>query len=83
MFDHLNREPWHWSTADRKLSDIMSRYWVNFAKSGNPNAAGLPVWPEFTSMDNRVLYLDDPIYKGGVPNIETKAFGVHFSQARW
>jgi para-nitrobenzyl esterase len=83
MFDHLNQEPWHWSTTDRKLADVMSRYWVNFAKSGNPNAAGLPVWPEFTSTDNRVLYLSDPIYTGGVPNIETlKVFDTVYAQIR-
>jgi para-nitrobenzyl esterase len=82
-FDHLNQEPWHWSTADRRLADIMSRYWVNFAKSGNPNGAGLPVWPEFTSADNRVLYLNDPIYTGGVPNIETlKVFDTVYAQIR-
>jgi para-nitrobenzyl esterase len=83
MFDHLQLEPWHWSAADRKLADVMSSYWVNFAKSGNPNGAGLPVWPEFTSTDNRVLYLNDPIYTGGVPNIETlKVFDTVYAQIR-
>jgi para-nitrobenzyl esterase len=71
MFDHLDQEPWRWSTADRKLADVMSSYWVNFAKSGNPNGAGLPRWPEFTSPDNSVLYLNDPTYTDGVPNLKT------------
>ena len=34
--------------ADRALSDQMQTYWVNFAKSGDPNGGGLPPWPAFT-----------------------------------
>lgn len=29
------------------LSEIMQMYWVNFAKTMNPNAPGLPYWPSF------------------------------------
>ena len=71
VFDHLNQAPWHWSKADRKLAEEISSYWVNFAKSGNPNGRGLPVWPAFTPADSKVLYLSDPVSVGGVANIKS------------
>lgn len=33
------------SPADIHLADQIMTYWTNFAKSGNPNGAGLPQWP--------------------------------------
>jgi para-nitrobenzyl esterase len=32
--------------ADRKIADMMSSYWANFAATGNPNGKGLAVWRE-------------------------------------
>ena len=34
-----------WTDEDVKLADIMSSYWANFMKTGNPNSEGLPYWP--------------------------------------
>ncbi len=46
VFDNLLEGP-AWSDADRQLADIMSSYWVNFARSGDPNGPGLPTWPDY------------------------------------
>ncbi|MGJ5817538.1 carboxylesterase/lipase family protein [Paludibaculum fermentans] len=33
------------SPEDQAVSRLAQSYWVNFAKTGDPNAAGLPTWP--------------------------------------
>jgi para-nitrobenzyl esterase len=33
------------SPEDEAVSRMAQRYWVNFAKTGNPNGSGLPEWP--------------------------------------
>jgi len=36
----------------------LADYWVNFARTGNPNAAGLPAWPAFTAAGQRYAEID-------------------------
>jgi para-nitrobenzyl esterase len=69
VFDQLGQETWNWTAADRRLAQVMSGYWVNFTKTGNPNSGGLPSWPRYTAADPKVQYLGDAIVAGGVPNL--------------
>ena len=37
----------------------MNSYWVNFAKTGDPNGDGLPYWPYFTKETPKVLHFTE------------------------
>jgi para-nitrobenzyl esterase len=65
MFNQHEQNP-NWDDADRALGDTMTAYWVNFARSTNPNAQGLPAWPAYR--DNTV---GNVLVLGEVPVTET------------
>jgi para-nitrobenzyl esterase len=52
-----------WRPEDWKLSDQMMDYWTNFAKTGDPNGAGLPEWPKYGKGDE-LIHLDSTITSG-------------------
>ncbi|MCP5529312.1 MAG: carboxylesterase family protein [Opitutaceae bacterium] len=47
------------TATDRRLSDLMQRYWTNFARAGDPNGAGLPTWPVYAA-DTRAFMIFGP-----------------------
>lgn len=54
-----------WTDVDRQLADTMTSYWVNFAANGDPNAAGLPMWPAFKEKTNdKAMLLGDKLEVG-------------------
>ncbi|HEY1709241.1 MAG TPA: carboxylesterase family protein [Rhizomicrobium sp.] len=71
VFDHLNQYPWRWTADDRKLAATVASYWTNFVKSGNPNGAGLPPWPAFTTEAQQMQLLDEPMQSGDVPDLKS------------
>jgi len=50
--------------ADRALSDAMSDYWVNFARTGDPNGGGLPEWEPYNLDTEPYMELGDPLRAG-------------------
>lgn len=57
-----------WTDIDRKLEDEMSAYWIDFAKTGDPNGRNLPKWPAFTASDERTLELGAKIQVMPIPD---------------
>lgn len=46
------------STEEKELANTMNTYWTNFAKTGNPNGAGLTVWPAYDTQKEEMLDID-------------------------
>ena len=46
---------WPRRAHDQALRDAVSGYWVQFARTGNPNRDGLPYWPSAAAQD---VYLE-------------------------
>jgi para-nitrobenzyl esterase len=49
------------SARDREMSELMNAYWVQFARTGNPNRESLPEWPAYTADRPWVLEFGDEI----------------------
>jgi para-nitrobenzyl esterase len=40
------------------LADRVSKAWIHFAKTGNPNHSGLPEWPAYTPENTATMHFD-------------------------
>jgi para-nitrobenzyl esterase len=40
------------------LADLLSSAWINFARTGNPNTQGLPIWPAYTKENGATMIFD-------------------------
>jgi len=56
---------------EKKVSDLMQQYWVNFAKSGgNPNGEGLPNWPLYEESKPTIMQFNNGASLITQPNSE-------------
>ena len=66
VFDTTDRPPWSLMLKNRggyekemkQLSRTMQDYWLNFAKTGNPNGRDLQKWPAFQPDKQQMLVFD-------------------------
>lgn len=60
-YGNLWRHPGLYDEEDYALSEVMQKYWVNFAKTGDPNGPGLPLWEMRSESQDKLLQLDTEI----------------------
>lgn len=70
VFNNLNAR---WGATevtpeDQKVAQMMNTYWVNFAKTGNPNGPGLPKWPVYAPEKDEILEIQSNGAPAGKPD---------------
>ncbi|WP_339932169.1 carboxylesterase family protein [uncultured Brevundimonas sp.] len=55
VFDNLSASSWAVEDRDQRAATAMADYWTTFAKAGDPNGSGRPVWPEFGDSPDQLL----------------------------
>ena len=60
-----NAEP---TTEEQKVAHVMNTYWVNFAKTGDPNGEGLPKWPVYNTQNEKILEIESDGKPVGKPD---------------
>ena len=55
---------------DRKLVNIMTGYWTQFAKTGDPNRLSLPLWPAYDPKRDQVLEIGHHVRLRPTPHVD-------------
>ncbi|MGA9631036.1 MAG: carboxylesterase family protein, partial [Candidatus Acidiferrales bacterium] len=69
--------------VDKQLGETIATYWVNFARTGNPNGPSVPVWPLYDPEKDNVLDLGDQVsVKYGVNATGLDFFDTYYRSLR-
>jgi para-nitrobenzyl esterase len=64
VFNHLEKGISPPDAERQALAKMMSGYWVQFAKTGDPNHPGAPLWPVYATQSDQHLEFGDIIQVG-------------------
>jgi para-nitrobenzyl esterase len=67
-YDNLKVVRRPFEPVDYNLSDAMSSYWVNFAKTGDPNGVGLPRWEPYRRESGKIIIFGKQVTGGVLPD---------------
>ncbi len=69
---------------DRKIADMMSSYWVNFIRTGDPNGKGLAHWPSVSERPGTTFEVGDRAVVIPVAGDKAKLafFGMYLMKSR-
>ncbi len=83
VFQHLNATDPLTTKTDLEISEAMAIYWTNFAKYGDPNGKGVPVWPAFSDASPVVMHFNQKPHTGPVPSAESlRSLDAYFAWRR-
>jgi para-nitrobenzyl esterase len=79
VFDNISRceEMTGGGEAAHLLADKMSTAWIQFARSGNPNHKGLPLWPAYTVKNGATMLFDNKCEVSNHPDKELLSITKH------
>ena len=85
VFNNLYATDRPWTDEDRRIADMVSSYWANMIKAGNPNGPGLPAWPAYDAAKVSVMRLGDDAGMMPVASAARLAFWQRFyaAQTAW
>lgn len=81
-YNNLKMSPRPWEKVDYQLAQTMSDYWVNFAKTGNPNGENLPIWESCNTKNQKAIILGEKVYSADLPNAAQLLFLEQFYSAQ-
>ncbi|HEY8733690.1 MAG TPA: carboxylesterase family protein, partial [Puia sp.] len=73
-YDNLQFSNRPWKQADHEFATMMSSYWVNFVKTGNPNGNGLPAWDAYNMTDKKIMVLSENPVSETIPDAASLDF---------
>ena len=68
FFRHVTIDDYSATPKYQQLANAMSGYWVNFAKTGNPNGDGLPAWLAYNTSTSQVTILGEKPFSTTLPD---------------
>ncbi len=80
--DIVKNTPMEACSAVRYMLQIISRYWINFTKTGNPNSDGLPFWTSYQQDKPTMMIMKEDFHLAPVQNQKQMDFFEEFFQAK-